>query len=260
MKSLLLFVITFATFGFADESPLKAVLGKYAVIDWNLEPKTGFVTIFDDETGIGFRSETLAMATNLVPLTTVKTPKEGTTVTTEGNTLSQEFVNEQGKMTHVEYEVNDGYLRVRWSDCANNACRPQLAVLTTGKAPGELVDTKSTLAALAGGYVIQTAGGKAPEGGNNEAEIDITSDPNEAAFYFPYCLPTGCDLGYIGMRYDRTLLYRRSLGVDHFAYEIFKGDQRYSWESQNGKVTLRNYQYVIKPNTVCLEHAVTKAN
>lgn len=246
----------------ADYTLMKALVGRYQVLDWNTELKAGNVTIYAEDTGVGFKTEPLQMASHPIPAMEVSTSKNDTVITIDGNKITQKFVNPAGKITHVEYEIEDGFLRLRWNDCANSACRPQSFTLTTGKSPGDALDAKTFLSTLTGSYAIETAGGKPPEGENNVAQVDIESDPEEASFYFPYCLPIGCDLGYIGFKYVSTRVFRRSLGNGHDAYELFRGEgptlTHYTWESNNGKISLFNYQYSLKPKTVCLEHNVTK--
>jgi hypothetical protein len=250
--------VSSAGFASADYSLMKNLVGQYSILDWNGDLKSGTVTISADENGVGYTVTPLNMASDPVTASSLITSQVSTTLTQNGNVVSQDSTDSTGHAIHIEYTTNDGYLTVSANDSDIN--------LTTGKSPGTPLDPKTFFAEIAGMYIIDSAGGAPPEGQNNQAEVDITDNTSLAAFYMPYCLPTNCDLGYTPFNYSGTSVFERQLGSSITAFEILTGSgsststRHYTWVVNNNVTTFLNYQYSRLGQTVCLEHVIHKAS
>lgn len=242
-----------AAFGSADYSLMKNLVGTYSILDWNGSLKAGTVTISADDNGVGYSVSPLPMASQPVTASSVITPQASTTLTQNGDAVVQDSSDSTGKAIHIEYTVADGYISLQSGDSIT---------ATTGKSPGTALDPKTFFAGIGGFYTIDSAGGAPPEGQNNQAEVDVTDSTTLAAFYMPYCLPTNCDLGYNPFTYTSTLVYQRQFGSSVTAYEILTGSgtntKHFTWEVNNGAITVLNYQYNRLGQMVCLEHDLHK--
>jgi len=258
----LMFLVASSAFGAADYTAIKDILGQYSVIDWDTSfTATGKVTIFADDTGVGFRGVPTKLASDPIPAFTLTTPKEQTVLTRENNLIVQEY-ERPGLKVRVEYVIYDGYLEINANHC-DTGCNWTIVTVTTGKVPSITVNAKDFLQNLKGTYAIEKAGAEKPKPSNNTADVDIEGDPTEAALYVPYCLPSGvCDAGYIPFNYETTKVYQRTVTPGHEVYVLLIGSgprvTHYSWEDNRGLITFRNFQYQIDGTPVVMEHVMRK--
>jgi len=255
--------LSLSAFAAPDYSLLKDVAGVRSVLKWNGAYREGTVEVVASDAGIGFTTVPLTMGTTPVLAYSLITSSSLTTLTASGNVVTQ--VAKVGvDDIKITYEIDDGYYMIRAQDCTSASCRAIEVIATMGKAPGDMVTATPFLTSLQGNYDISLAGGARPIETDAKAEVDTTSDPKETAFYFPYCTPAGCDLGYAGFPYVGTNIFHENLGTNHDIYTLLKYSStnqllHYSWEVNNGTITYANHQYQLTGKTVCLEHVVKKS-
>ncbi len=261
---LLLLGVAASAFAAPDYTLLQNFIGAKALLKWDGAYKEGVVTVVASDSGVGFSTAPLDLGSNPVPAYSEITNSSITTLSASGTTVTQTAQIGVDAIT-ITYVMNDGYYTIEVQDCTSATCKQTEVIATTGKAPGDVVTPTPFLQSLAGSYVMDLVAGAPPETSDAKGEVDTTNTPTEASLYFPYCTPSGCDLGYIGLQYTSTQIFHENLGTGHDMYTIFKYSSTnqllyYNWEVNNGSITFRNPQYSLSGKTVCLEHVMHKGS
>ncbi len=259
---LLVLSLSISAIAAPDYSLLSGILGVRSVLKWNGNYREGTVEIVASDAGVGFKTVPLMMGTSSVPEYSLITDSTITSLTRTDNTITQ-VAKVGANDIKITYQILDGYYIIQAQDCTTAACRAIEVVATTGKAPGDVVDATKFLPSLEGTYQLVSAGGAPPKENDDKAEVDSISDPTETAFYFPYCTPAGCDLGYVGFQYTGVTITHENLGVGRDIYTLLKYNAakvllHYDWEVNGTDLTFRNHQYALTGGKVALEHVFHK--
>jgi len=258
-RSFFLSLFVFSRVLVADFNTFDEVAGGFPVyaIDGN-ENFSGVVELAVSAEGVGFKMSELQgpVAEQPALVTSLFTPKEGTTVKKEGTQIIQEFLSDDLN-TRIEYELKGTRIEIQASQCRKNA-NCQLTLINTGVGVGDEVPASDFFKSIQGKYEITKVGPGAPHGPKG---ADISVSAEEANLTFPYCADSGgaCDPGYIDLTLADTKVSKRSVARGHVLATIVSDGKRYTWEERDGRFFFRNYQYeTFTGDKIVLTHEMKK--
>jgi len=242
-RSLLLSLFVFSRVLVADINAFEEVAGGFPVyaIDGN-ENFSGVVELAVSAEGVGFKLSELQGPLEDQPamVTSLLTPKAGTTVTKEGTQIIQEYLTDDLNI-RIEYERKGPQVEIQASQCRKNAAC-QLTLINTGVSAGDEMVARDFFKSIEGKYTIEKVGPGEPHG---PKIADVAVGDEEANLTMPYCADSGgaCDPGYIDLTLAETKVLKKSVARGHVLATILSDGKRYTWEERAGRYFFRNYQY-----------------
>lgn len=248
----------------ADYTLVQDILGAYPILEYNGNPRVGgILKVVADDNGVGLVVEPLKLSPEPAAWVSLLTPKDPTSITKEGNLITQQFhLNNQS--LKIEYEKVEGMLDVRSLQCIDANCNGRRWIVSSGKAPGDEMISKDFLTSIQGLYHIESAGGIPPKPEISDAYVGLSLAKARGTITVPFCLPdSSCDPGEWVFPFDQTRVFGRPIGTRGELVVLLVSKPRnllyYAWEKYgDGKIVFRNFQYLMDTELVYLEHVLTR--
>lgn len=260
-RVILLVLVATGVTAAAESADLSGLAGRYPILSDNGDLlRTGTARIVADSNRFGVVIEPLPLASSPVIARDYSSPATETGVETVDGGIEQRW-EAGGRSLVIRYLTKEGSLGLEIQSCGEGGCAQEHLTLSRGGSPGEAVDVKAFLEARKGAYHILLAGGHKPKPTNETAEI--SSDNAEAVVTLPFCPPgeTFCDPGFLFLTFEATRVFKRS-SRSEVVYDLFLEEDGktlyYAWSETSGGILVRNFQYDLKGERVCLEHQLER--
>ncbi len=241
-------------------NPITSLTGRYPVLTQNAHNAAGFIEIVSDATSVGIKAEGLALVSNPIMDKRLLTAPNVTQIVENGGLISQTFQSAAGSVL-ITYLSGDGYMQIIAKTCDSaNVCEQTSFDVSTGKSPGNLVDTASFFNQRAGNYKLIKTALTTPETGKDEGFVEVGDGYSLVSFQ--YCLPNFCDPIYLYWDTPTVAVYERVEG-DVTTYDILaegvEGPEYYRWEEfATGEQRFQNFHWVKDGQLLGMEHEIQK--